>query len=151
MRGWAIFTAVTVAALTTASPLGASPSRSQKVDGSIVLETPHPIYSDGCLGFGAQYQVSTLEQPALSGYVGYQFDVEQRTWGEDFKLVAGDAGADFDIAFFRFVHPGFVTEEYVFYATRARAEKGVVPPGATMALVCLYDGSVEAFRYRAGP
>ncbi|HYO60838.1 MAG TPA: hypothetical protein VEU29_02960 [Actinomycetota bacterium] len=151
MRGRAILSAVTVAALATASPLGASPSRSQKVDGSIKVATPHPMYGDGCLGLGAQYQLATLEQPALSGYVGYQFEVERGTWGEDFKLVAGEAGADFDLAFFRFVHPGFVTEEYVFYATRSRAEKGVVPPGATKALVCLYDGSDAPFRYRAGP
>lgn len=144
--------AATVAGLAIAAPLSAAPRRGQRVDGSIRLATANPVHSDGCLGLGAQYQVAWLEQPALSGHVGYQFEVDERTWGEDFKLVAGKAGADLDIAFFLYVHPGFVTQDYVFHATRGRGgERGVVPPGATQALVCLYAGSEVPFRYTARP
>lgn len=137
-------------AATLTSSLRAAPAPGQRVDGSIRLALPHPVYEDGCLGFGAQYQIAWLQRPEVNGVVGFQFELDERTWGKRYRLVPSDDTADLDIAFFPRFQPLVVTEDYVDDATRGPGgETGIVPSGMTVALVCLYSGSEVSFRYTA--
>jgi hypothetical protein len=151
MRARAIVASVAVAGLALAAPLQAAPKPRQRIDGSIRVAVPHPVYSEGCLGFGVQYQVAWLEQPALSGHVGYQFTVDPRTWNREFELVPSDPRSDLDIAFFPDFQPVYVDDPYWAYDRRGYGgEEGLVPPGMTKALVCMHSGNDVSFRYTAG-
>ena len=150
MRVRAILMVAAVAGMAPAAPLHASPGSGQRVEGSIKLAMAHPVYADGCIGLGAQYQIAWLHQPALNGFVGYQFEIDERTWGKRFKLEPLDEMADLDIAFFPRFFPGFVTEDYVDYGSRRRGgESGIVPEGMHEAIVCLHTGADVEFVYRA--
>ena len=151
MRSRTLLALLAVTAVVVAAPLQAAPTARQREEGSIRLEMPHPVYADGCLGLGAQYQFAWLHQPALNGMVGYQFGIKEHTWGRKFELVPSDERADLDIAFFPRFMPLIVTEEYVPYASRRYGgESGIVPRGMTEAIVCLHSGSEVEFRYTAG-
>lgn len=153
MRVRAAAAAIVALAVAGLGPAGqAAGALTQRVDGSIARAMAHPYYDDGCL-MGVQYQFAWLEQPEPNGVVGYQFEIDESTWGKPYRLrPVGAAGeVDLDIGFFPRFRPLFVyNEDYHPHATRRQGgESGIVPRGMTRAIVCLHTGSNVSFRYTA--
>jgi hypothetical protein len=139
----------------------------QKVDGAIVM--PAPFVQGqfaGCWG-GATRRSGTVTSDGSNGLVGYHFAVDKKTWGKKFVLKAtgGEGTVDLDLFLYTF-YPG--PEETPndpvnggtpvsvdFQVRKAGGEKGVVPKGATDAIVCMYAGPEYqgfngSFTYTAG-
>ena len=138
----------------------------QKVDGSVTLPGPGPngAVTEGCwTGWGRRFWI--LSQGTTAGPMGYMIEIDKSTWGGKFKLemTAGGTGTeDLDMTFY--ANPGQIDptdpamqngiQEAGAYLTRQPGgEDGMVPPTATLALVCLGTGTGynAEFTYTATP
>ncbi len=150
MRTRGILMAAVVAGMGLATPLEAAPRRGQTVEGSIRLSMANPVDPAGCLG-GVQYQFAWLNESAFNGVVGFQFKIDERTWGKKYELVPLDGTkVDLDIFFFPQFQPLYTTGYEPHASRRPGGEQGIVPGDMHDALVCLHTGSDVAFRYTAG-
>lgn len=127
-----------------------SDSRSQIVEGEILMADPTPDRygrCDGPIPGQIDNRVRDPVRRAGSGTSWYQFDVEPHTVNHPFLLDAlASPDADLDIL--------FINEEegVVRSSTRDTSiERGMVPEDAVRGYVCLSGGSQASFRYEAGP
>jgi hypothetical protein len=105
----------------------------------------------------------------VNGVVGFRFPIEKATWGGKFVLEAtgGQGTVDFDLFLYSKM-PGSeeVADDPVnggtpvsqdFGTREEGGEVGVVPPGTTDAIVCMYGGVSgyagfdASFKYTATP
>lgn len=132
--------------------------------GEVFLPTPYPHpSSDDCFS-GLHRRLSVLSGSASphQGTFGWEFDVDERTWGKNFVLeVTGGASPDLDITFYGTLgtvdqvvgDPVYAGSPYaVTYGTRnTDGEAGEVPSETTKVIVCMMAGGAQAtFDYRAG-
>ena len=165
--------AIALGALMAASmlaPASAGKAKPQVQEGTILLPAvfAQGAGTDGCWG-GATRRTTQAAGMAVNGIVGFRFPIDKATWGGKFKLesTGGLGTVDFDL-FMYSVMPG--TEEAVddpvnggtpvsvdFGTREAGGEAGIVPPGTTDAIVCLYGGIAgyagfdASFKYTATP
>lgn len=126
----------------------------QKEEGKVLLPGPGPNgeTTGGCWT-GWPRRVWIASGGATAGPLGHMFEVDKATWNGNFKLevASGAMGSeDLDITFY--AKPGAPAtvdpaqqegiQETGSYLTReAGGEVGTVPPGTTVALVCLGIGT----------
>ena len=152
-----VITLVLLAALVTAFvPVSAQAGGTapQKEEGTVLLPGPGPNgeTTGGCwTGWARRFWI--FSQGTTAGPFGSMIEIDKKTWNKKFKLdvVSGAQGTeDLDITFY--VDPGKVDPtdpaqqggiiESSSYLTReAGGESGVVPPKATLGLVCLAIGT----------
>jgi hypothetical protein len=111
---------------------------------------------------GVHRRLSLIGGEQVRGIVGWDFEVEPGTYNKMFKLeVSGGSAIDLDLTFYlaglgsiedHTSNPPFgSTLPVVNFETRdTKGEKGIVPKGATHAIVCMFDGSNASFSYKAG-
>jgi hypothetical protein len=127
--------AILLSGLITLSPAAAGAS-----DGQIVKGTVYTPTGDTCA-----YPAAVLETGVRAGWiVAYNFEVEPATWGGSFTLQADHLPADLDITFFGATVTTFSRRSLT------QGEAGIVPDGATKAIVCLAVGAPTRFTYQAG-
>ena len=152
-----VITLVLLAALVSAFvPVSAQAGDTapQKEEGTVLLPGPGPNgeTTGGCwTGWARRFWI--FSQGTTAGPFGSMIEIDKKTWNKKFKLdvVSGAQGTeDLDITFY--VDPGKVDPtdpaqqggiiESSSYLTReAGGESGVVPPKATLGLVCLAIGT----------
>ena len=142
----------------------------QHVEGTIALPAPFAQGTfDGCWG-GATRRTTTPTGGASSpanGVVGYRFLLDKATWNKPFNLevTGGEGTVDLDIFLYLNMPPVEATVDdpvnggtptSIDFTTRSEGgEKGIVPKGATEAIVCMYAGPDyygynASFMYMAG-
>ena len=167
--------AIALGALMAASMLapasaGKAKAKPQVQEGTILLPAVFApgAGQDGCWG-GATRRTTQTAGMGVNGVVGFRFPVEKSTWGGKFVVepTGGVGTVDLDL-FLYSVMPGAEevvddpvnggTPVSVDFATReAGGEAGIVPPGTTDAIVCLYGGVAgyagfdASFKYTATP
>ncbi|HWC14614.1 MAG TPA: hypothetical protein VG929_08460 [Actinomycetota bacterium] len=144
-----------IALLLTAQAV-AAPAPTQTVEGTVLA--PAPWTDDTSCFAGAQRRVSIASQGLVNGVVGYQFDVDPKTWNKKFTLEStGPAPADLDITFYYdagFDDVGGSPAAFAFTDRKTGGEGGKVPAQTTRAIVCSYAGGQGAsaptlFHYEA--
>ncbi len=164
--------AIALGALMAASMLApASAGKAKQVqEGTILLPAifAQGAGTDGCWGGATRRTTQTVGMGA-NGVVGFRFPIEKATWGGKFVLepTGGLGTVDLDL-FMYSVMPGPEeaiddpvnggTPVSVDFGTReAGGETGIVPPGTTDAIVCLYGGIAgyagfdASFKYTGTP
>lgn len=134
----------------------------QTVEGSIAAAPRHP---DGCYT-GVHRRLQAISGQQAQGIVGYDFDVDKKTYNKPFvlELTNGLNYVDLDITYY--LNERETLEDFqggdptghptVAYTTHeAGGEKGKVPVGALYAIVCIYQseagaGALADFTYTAG-
>ena len=134
----------------------------QTVEGSIAGAARHP---DGCYS-GVHRRLQALSQQNANGLVGYDFDVDKKTWNKPFalELTGGVGYVDLDITYY--LGERETLEDFqggdpappatvAFETHEEGGEKGKVPNGAVYAIVCIYQsengaGAMADFTYAAG-
>lgn len=139
-----------LSALLLALPVTAAPEAEveQTVSGTLAL--PQPTKASGT-------NVSRINRSmifvgsASQGVNTWYFDVDPDTIGAVFELTTGAADADLDIIFY--VDPGSLTDAPAaaaeFIGTGGTGESGIVPPGATKAIIYTAAGAQVPFTYEA--
>lgn len=145
------------------APASAGKAKVQHVEGSIALPA---LFAQGTFsgcwgGLTRRLTTGTGEDTSpANGAFGYRFKIDKATWNKPFKLEAtgGEGTVDLDIFVYLTIPPAEATLDdpvnggtpfSVDYATRAEGgEKGIVPEGATDAIVCMYGGP-EYYGYNA--
>lgn len=119
----------------------------QDVSGTVAV--PNPSKAIGAVSITRHARTAGLIGSETNGGFGWFFDVEPRTWGGEFVLDSTTAGADMDVIFY--TDPGTVTAAPVaaaeFVGVDGDGERGVVPAGATHALVYASGVPNAAFTY----
>ncbi len=148
--------AVAVGALMAASvlsPASAGKPKPQVVEGKILAPAVFVLGlgADGCWG-GATRRTTQTAGMGVNGMVGYRFPVDKATWGGKFVLepTGGLGTVDLDLFMYSVMPPaeaviddpvnGGVPVSVDFTTRKAGGEAGIVPPGTTDAIVCLYGG-----------
>jgi hypothetical protein len=133
-------TAVALAAV-VAAPLAATASTAttpgtevQKISGTVAV--PNPIKAAASVT--RHNRSAGLLAAETNGVVGWFFKVDPKTWGGEFAVTTTTAGSDFDIIFY--ADPGNLTTGAAaaaaeFYGTDGDGEAGVIPTGATHAVL----------------
>ena len=142
----------------------------QKVEGSIYLPTTFYGDTSKCYA-GAHRRVDTATQGQGNGYIGYNFDVDKKTWNKPFTLKAVGAAENIDLDIYMYSHYPTVDEwpndpqnagtpiSVDFTTRKAGGESGKVPPMTKKAIVCIYagdpttgsvGGTQASFAYTAG-
>lgn len=133
----------------------------QTVEGTVPLPAPYTDDS-GCYA-GLHRRGSIVTGGANNEVIGYEFDVDEKTWGKPFALeiTGGQGSVDLDIYFYA----KFGTQEDVIndplnagspytvsFNTRDNVgESGEVPVDMTKVIVCMMAGGADAtFTYNAG-
>ena len=142
-----------------AAPAGKSVA--QEESGTVLFPTPHP--QDPAICFqGVARRINMLSQGTVSGPFGEIFDIDKATWGGKFKLEvpSGATGReDMDLYFFQ-TFGGTIPEDPIlnspvilhqYQERKPGGEVGTVPPEATKAIACLFDGAAASFEYKADP
>ena len=124
-------------------------SKPQIVEGSIVV--PQPGGAVGPCVYRSQRILASGGGP--NGIVGYTFEVDPKTVGKPFKLEVAD-GAGMDLQFYSelgdVVDPTTAPGNYGYETPGPGGEKGTVPEGFPIVLVCMNEGANAAFTYTAG-
>jgi hypothetical protein len=151
------------------APAGAAPKQ-QKVEGTIIMPG---VFAQGTFsgcwgGLTRRLTQGTGEDGSpANGTFGYRFKVDKATWNKPFVLepTGGQGTVDLDIFLYITMPPpedavddpvNGGTPVSVDYGDRKEGgEAGIVPKGATDAIVCLYGGPEyvgydAAFTYTAG-
>lgn len=119
----------------------------QDVAGTIALSNPSK--AAGVISVTRHSRTSGLIGSETNGVTGWFFAVDPKTWGGEFVLDSATAGADMDVIFY--TDPGTVTAAPVaaaeFVGVDGDGERGVVPAGATHALVYPSGAPNAAFTY----
>ena len=156
---------VTAAALVV--PAGAAPKQ-QHVEGSIALRAPFANQEEqlqSCYA-GVQRRLHLITQGNANGIVGYHFKVDKATWNKPFKLdvTAGQVSPDMDLTYYLDGKIGSLDDHLAsppwgtdvtpwtvnFEERQPGGEAGIVPKGATDAIVCMFEGYAADFMYMAG-
>ena len=161
------FRIATVAVLAF-SLLGAPATAAKKkqvVEGSIIL--PAPFTDDtGCFA-GLHRRGAIASQGNNNGVIGWHLEVDPATVGKKFVLEATGQGSyvDMDITYYmKFGTMDDVINDpanagapatFEYHEREAGGEKGVVPKGFPLAIICMYGGAQGAgalgdFTYTAG-
>jgi hypothetical protein len=142
----------------------------QHVEGTIALPAPFAQGTfAGCWGGGTRRATTPTGGAAspANGSVGYRFEIDKSTWNKPFKLevTGGEGTVDLDIFMYLVMPPAEDTVDdpvnggspvSVDYGNRKEGgEAGIVPKGATEAIVCMYAGPEyfgfnSSFMYMAG-
>lgn len=129
---------------------GKAKKAKQKQEGSIALSAP---YTDGSCFFGLHRRINLVAQRQAQGIVGFDFDVDPKTVGGNFKLVPSDDSADIDISFYQAIgdisDPAGAPANVKFHTREPGGEKGIVPDGYPIAMVCMVTGENVDFTYTA--
>lgn len=138
-----------IAAVAIAAPsaLASRKAKNQVVEGEILFADPVQGGAKQCdgWGLGSDKETGPVREALDDGLIGVHFDIDPSTRGEAFVLevVEGSEG-NLDVIF---MWPGEVS----WYQTvRPGGERGLVPPKAQSAYICLAEGSRVGFRYEAG-
>lgn len=152
-----IVTLVLAASLVAAAaPLSAQAKPApQKEEGTVILPGPGPNgeVTGGCwTGWGRRFWI--FSGGTTSGPFASMFEIDEATWNGKFKLeVTGGGGGgteDLDITFYAKTgqidptdpaQQGGIQEAGSYRRREAGGETGIVPPSATVALVCLGVGT----------
>ena len=141
-----------VAALTPTGAQASAPP--QEETGTVVLPGPGPNgeVTGGCwTGWARRFWIFTGGTTA--GPFGSMFEIDKSTWNGKFKLevVAGEMGTeDLDVTFYAKpgeIDPadpamqGGIQESGTYLTRKPGGEEGIVPPTATLALICLGTGT----------
>ena len=136
----------------------------QTVEGGVVVGAQYP---DGSCYPGLQRRLQAVTQGA-NGVVGYDFDVDKKTWNKKFvmELTGAQGAVDLDITYYLaertkledFVEAGgdpAVPPTIAFQTREEGGEAGTVPKGAVYAIVCAFEspntaGALADFTYNAG-
>lgn len=133
----------------------------QTVEGSVPLPAPYTDDS-GCYA-GLHRRGSILTNGQANEVIGYEFEVDEKTWGKPFflEITGGQGSVDLDIYFYS----EFGTQDDVIndplnagtpytvsFNTRDNVgESGEVPADMTKVIVCMMAGGAAAtFTYNAG-
>lgn len=145
---------LTAAVALLVAPMGAAGARRaapQEESGTIVLPAPSPNAGEGCWqGFARRFWIVSMGQ--TGGPMGGAFEVDESTWNGKFKLdVAGGASGSEDVDIHYFLNTGTldpadpamqtVSQSSSYQTEAAGGEKGTVPEGSTVAIVCLRPGT----------
>jgi hypothetical protein len=146
-----VLAALTVFALVPTSA-GAAKKPKQTEEGMVLLPLPYTDDSSCYAGVWRRAHMATGD--AGRGLIGWNFEVNKKTWNKKFKLeVSGGQGyVDMDITFYLgpLTSVNDVVEQQadpappasVSYATReAGGESGTVPKGAENVIICSYGGA----------
>lgn len=153
-----------LAGVCLAPPGHAAPGDQQRVEGTI-LAPANGTDPAGCY-VGPARRAASLG--VANGVTGFKFDVSSKTWGKKFQLApAGGAFPDVDLditLYSKFpsrdesladpVWGGSVAYQHI-ETRRPGGEKGVIPRGTKVAIVCIYGGTAVTgaavpFVYSAG-
>ena len=134
----------------------------QTVEGSVAVGAQH---TDGSCYPGVHRRVQAVTM-AANGVVGYDFDVDKKTWNKKFvmELTGAQGTVDLDVTYYLgertkledFQGGDPVPPATVGFQTReGGGEAGVVPKGAVFAIVCAFEsenslGGLADFTYNAG-
>lgn len=126
------------------APAGA---KVQDVSGTVVV--PNPSKASGAVSVTRHARTFGLIGPETNGVSGWFFTVDPKTWGGEFVLDSATSGADMDVIFY--TDPGTVTAAPAaaaeFLGVDGDGERGVVPTGATRALIYPSGAPNAAFTY----
>jgi hypothetical protein len=115
----------------------------QEVRGFVVA--PHPGRVAGIVVESCPGVVDGTLWWAIGSQTNHYFTVNASTWGLPFSLKPNHPAANLDIAFWA------GGAGWIRYGSKAfGGEYGVVPSGASGAVVCLAVGAPTRFTYRAG-
>lgn len=150
--------AIALGALMAASmlaPASAGKAKPQVQEGTVLLPAVFaagPAQGDDGCWAGLTRRATQTVGMAVNGITGFRFPIEKSTWGGKFVLepTGGEGTVDLDL-FMYSVMPGPEaavddpvnggTPVSIDYATREEGgETGLIPPGTTDAIVCLYAG-----------
>ena len=126
----------------------------QEASGTVLLPGPGPNgeTTGGCWT-GHARRAWILSQGTTAGPFGSMVEIDKATWGGKFKLeVAGGLQGTEDLDLTFYADPGKldptdpamqagIVESSAYLTREAGGEAGMVPPTATVALVCLAIGS----------
>jgi hypothetical protein len=150
------FLAIAVGAIMAASmlaPAGAAQkAKSQVQEGSIMLPA---VFAQGQFAgcwAGATRRITQTAAGQGNGVMGYRFAIDKATWGGKFVLepTGGEGTVDLDMFMYTVMPPAEAvlddpvnggTPVSVDFQTREEGgETGIIPPGTTDAIVCMYGG-----------
>lgn len=139
------------------APSAAATNKNQQVvEGMVRVPTPVANGSRpgsvGCAGL-IQRNLAVTSGDSAQGYFGYHFDVSKKTWNHHFRLTTmSGVPSDLDIIFYEtFGDAGPTAPVGTTTYGRPGDDKGVVPIGATRAIICMVSGADARFTYVAGP
>lgn len=144
--------------LALAVPSGAAPKR-QTVKGSVAFAIQNPAFNFETCWYHMHRRLSFFSAGNVQGIIGYDFDIDKTTWDKPFvlKVTGGQNEPDLDVGLYMTygsaenqIDPTFAPPGQVFETRKPGGEKGIVPNGATKALVCMYEGRDASFIYTAG-
>lgn len=148
------------------APATAAPKQ-QHVEGTIALRAPFASTAEqlqSCYA-GMHRRLTLATQGNANGIVGWHFEVDAATWKKPFTLdvSGGQLSPDMDLTFYldgigsiqdHIDNPPWGTDLTAmtvnFEERQPGGEKGIVPKGATDAIVCMFDGYAADFMYMAG-
>lgn len=138
-----------IAAVAIAAPsaLASRKAKNQVVEGEILFADPVQGGTKQCdgWGLGGGKETGPVRDVLDDGLIGVHFDVDPSTRGEAFVLeVVEGSEENLDVVF---TWPG---EASWYQTVRPGGERGLVPPKAEWAYICLSEGSRVRFRYEAG-
>jgi hypothetical protein len=138
---------VVAAPLAAGASTGTTPGKEvQKITGTVAA--PNPTKSAPVV-VTRHNRAAGLLGPETNGAVGWFFPVDRSTWGGEFAVTSTTAGADFDIIFYS--DPGTQTAApsaaAEFAGTEGDGESGIVPTGATSAVLYPAGMPNAAFTY----
>ena len=122
---------------------------------------------DGCWG-GLTRRITQTAAGQGNGVFGYRFAIDESTWNGKFVLepTGGSGTVDLDIFLYTYMPPfediandpvnGGTPTSVDFGTRKEGGEEGIVPEGATDAIVCMYGGpdsygNDATFTYEAKP
>lgn len=152
---------ICVALLPSAYAAPKATSAGQEESGTVLFPTPHPQNPDICFQ-GVARRIHMLSQGTVSGPFGEIFEIDKVTWKGKFTLEVTDGATgseDLDLYFFKDFGASIPDDPILNSPTILQTyedrgpggEKGTVPPEATLAIACLYDGAAASFDYEADP
>ena len=144
-------------------PAAAGKATQQHVEGTIALRAPFANQEEqleSCYA-GVHRRLSLVAGEQARGIVGWDFEIDPGTYNKPFKLEVAGGAADLDLTFYmnglgsvqdHVDNPpwGSTLATVDFEERGNEGEAGIVPKGATHAIVCMFDGSQSSFMYMAG-
>ncbi|MDQ3646906.1 MAG: hypothetical protein M3345_08250 [Actinomycetota bacterium] len=143
--------------MSTGAVAGKKKKVTQTVEGHILFPAGHPANAEGCFaGLHRRLLILSQGSEGIQGLVGYNWDVDPKTWGKKFKLeTSGGVGTvDFDLYYYAEYgtadpngadpvnfSPGASAE---FTTREAGGEAGVVPTGMNHAITCIYANNAAS-------
>ena len=146
------------------APTTAGKAAHQHVEGDILMMAPFVSEAEqfqSCYA-GVHRRLALAGGEQVRGIVGWDFEVDRGTYNKKFDLkVTGGSAIDLDLTFYmaglgsledHANNPPYGSTLPVvnFEERDDKGEKGIVPKGATHAIVCMFEGTNASFSYLAG-